>query len=100
MSNRPTSSLASMARERQVPWEHQRAERVLSTALRTRASRARQRPQRVAIAASCLALFVGVGFRFMSVPAAQANATIEQPAPGATLELASAAYADGGYARD
>ena len=103
MSHRTASALASLARGRQVPWEHRRAQRVLSASLQTRAARSSRRPLRIAIAASCVALFVGVGLRAMSMPDALANAGAQSLAhvpQEPAQQIASAGLTDGGYARD
>lgn len=119
MSN-SLDDLLTAARERTSPWDTARSERVLSQALVTRATRARNKARRFSVATACGAiLLLGFGIRGLASaagsasanasPAAahasqtsstsQADVSQDQEAPSAS-ELAALARNDGGYGRD
>jgi hypothetical protein len=121
MSSHDTRSLddlLSAARDRQSPWDSARSERVLSRALTTRATRARNKARRFSVATACGAiLLLGLGIRGLasgpsasaSTSAAHADVTQEsnestpygtESQPPSASELAALARNDGGYGRD
>ena len=109
--------LLACARDRQSPWDAARSERVLSQALTTRATRARNKARRFSVATACGAiLLLGFGIRGLaSSPSASASTSSNQAdvtqesndsshgsesQPPSASELAALARNDGGYGRD
>ena len=108
--------LLSAARDRKSPWDTARSERVLSQALVTRTTRARNKARRFSVATACGAiLLLGFGIRGLAssssasaspselhgATTSHADATQDSDSqPPSASELAALARNDGGYGRD